>query len=257
MRELLQDAVSMYVKYRGNGRLVPLVLVALLLCFIMIIKSEKGRRINPAVFLLYIWAGVAYVLSTIISDTGHYICNKNCDIDGNEKEESKTETYINKALPYIAFLIIVFALSITGNRILSSEYFVKADNNLHIRQEYVDVMERILLDSDNPSVIAPYEISPYFSMYSAKFNMLYDYPKDADLNSLNRDAREAYDELFGYEPDTYKLSQIAKKNGMEYVVMSSGRHYPEFPITEYGFMQLDAVGDYIIYKISEVQNEKD
>jgi len=235
MRELLQDVILMYTRYRGNGRLIPLALVALLLCYVIIVKTKKGRRINPAVFFLYLQAGIAYALIEITK----LVCNPN---------SNKNRDKFDRLLSLIALLIVAFALCLSGNRILSSEYFVKADNSMHIRQEYVDVMDRILMDDDNPGVIAPYEMSPYFTMYSSRFNMLYDYPKDADLDLLNKDAREAYEELFGYEPDTFKLAQIAKRNNLSYVIISSGRHYPEFPLSTYGFIELDRIGDYIIYK---------
>jgi len=239
MKELYQQFLTAYENYRGTGKLLVLFLVSVLVIYLTEKKDENGRRrLNPAVFLLSVWMGIAYAGSNI---SGFLFSSP--EAAGRKKRISPAGI--------LALFLCIFTLCLSGARVLSANYFEKAENTMHIRTEYIQVMDVILADDDNPRVIAPPGFAPYLKMYSARFETLYDYPKNGDISLLSEDARAVYEQLSGSVPNMKTVADIAKENGCRYVILSSEKYYPEFPITSFGFRLADTVGEWEIYKETE------
>lgn len=242
MKELYQQFITTYENYQGTGKLLVLFLVAVLVIFLIEKNGKKDRRKwNPAVFLLSIWTGIAYAASMIAGS----MFSIQTDTDETKKKKRLS------LMGVLSLVLCILFLSLSGTRVFSNTYFEKADNSMHIRQEYVQVMDALLEETESPKVIAPPGFAPYLKMYSSRFKTLYDYPRNGDTSQLSEDARAVYEQLSGAHPDTKLIADTARENGCQYVLMEEGKFYPDFPITEFGFEYLKTVGGWNIYKEKE------
>lgn len=68
MKTAIIDLINGYESYVGASKIIPLFLVSLLaIClFDLYGNNDKRRRINPAVFLLSVWSGIAYAMTLCI-----------------------------------------------------------------------------------------------------------------------------------------------------------------------------------------------
>lgn len=239
MKEVYQQFLTTYENYRGTGKLLVLFLVSVLMIYLTEKKNENGRqRLHPAVFLLSVWTGIAYAGSGISGFL--FSPAKN---NGQKKKVSP--------MGMLALFLCLLTLCLSGTRVLNGEYFEKSENTMHIRTEYIQVMDVILADDDHPKVVAPPGFAPYLKMYSSRFETLYDYPKNGDVSLLSEDARAVYEQLSGSVPNMKTVADIAMENGCGYVILNSEKYYPEFPLTSFGFQLADTVGKWEIYKETE------
>ncbi len=238
MKELYLQLTTVYEHYRGTGKLLILFLVAVLVIYLAEKRDQNGRQqVYPAFFLLSIWTGIAYAASSIAD---FFFLN--------EKNTEKTEKRKISVPGVLALLFCIVVLSLNGTRIISNSYFEKAQNTMHIRTEYVQVMDAILERTSEPRVIAPPGLAPYLKMYSSGFITMYDYPANGDISLLDEDARTVYEQLSGSIPDMKKVADIAKENNFEYIILNSQKYYPEFPITMFGYELIDTAGDWEVYR---------
>lgn len=107
MRSAALEVIDAYNVYLGSARIILLFICAV--CFIIYFNiadnSDKRRRINPTVFLLSIWSGIAMAITMIIS--------KVYEDTGNEKKKFRL---IRTA---VVILILVAAIAITGGFIFT------------------------------------------------------------------------------------------------------------------------------------------
>lgn len=107
MRIAVLEIIDAYNNYLGSARIILLFICAV--CFVVYFNmaedSDKRRRINPAVFLLSIWSGIAYSMTLII--------RKAYEKQGDEKK-------VWQILRIVGVLIIgIAAISITGGFVYS------------------------------------------------------------------------------------------------------------------------------------------
>lgn len=248
MKELYQQFVTTYENYRGTGKLLVLFIVAVLLIFLVQKNGEQdktdGTKWSPAVFLLSVWTGIAYA-GSFIAD---FLFCPQTDLEPDMAVSKK------RKIPFMGLLSLILCillLSLSGTRIFSNTFFEKTENPMHVRPEYVQVMDALLEETESPKVIAPPGFAPYLKMYSSRFETLYDYPKNGDTSKLSEDARAVYEQLSGAHPDTKLIADVARETGCQYVLMEEGKFYPEFPITEFGFELEKTVVGWNIYKEKE------
>lgn len=248
MKELYQQFVTTYENYRGTGKLLVLFLVAVLLIFpvqkSMGQKKADGAGWSPVVFLLSIWTGIAYA-GSFIAD---FLFCTQTDSKSNAATDKKRKYPL---MGLLSLVLCILLLSLSGTRVFSHTFFEKAENSMHVRPEYVQVMDALLEETESPKVIAPPGFAPYLKMYSSRFDTLYDYPKNGDISELSGEARAVYEQLSSAHPDTKLIADTAKETGCQYVLMEEGKFYPEFPITEFGFELEKTVGGWNIYKEKE------
>lgn len=236
MKEFIYKLLTGFYQFRGEGKLISLFILALLVIYLKGQKEEGGRRQSPAVFLLSSWTAVAYVLTYAM------------DRVWNEKMVKKPLSILTKlSAVFLSVSIVIFS----GKAVFHEEFCKKADNSMHIKQEYVAALDCILSDSDAPCIIAPPEIAPYLKMYHAKIETLYDYPKNQDVSLLSEEAQIVYGELSDAHPNTKKIAEIGKKNGYQYIIWNPSKYYPEFSLTLYGYEKFADVEGLEVYKLKE------
>ncbi len=239
MKEVYQQVLTAYENYRGMGKLFVLFLVSVLVIYLTENEKENGRRrLYPAVFLLSVWTGIAYAGSSI----SHLLF-----APAKNSEQKKRVS----PMGLLALFFCVITLCLSGTRVINRKYFEKTENTMHIRTEYIQVMDVILADDSHPKVVAPPGFAPYLKMYSSRFETLYDYPKNGDVSLLSGDARAVYEQLSCSVPNMKTVADIAKENGCGYVILNSEKYYSEFPLTSFGFQLADTVGEWEIYKETE------
>ena len=234
MKELWQSILNAYGNYRGTGKLFGLFLVAVLIIYLMNNSNdaeETGikRRINPGLFLLFIWGGIAYGFSMIL---------------GMLKSKRIKPVY-----SVIVCGLMVLTIIMSGKRVFCEEFYSKADNGMHIKAEYVEVMDSILDNNDDYiRIVAAPNMAPYFSMYSSKLTTLYTYPDNNDLSLLDKDERYIYEQMACSTPDEKKLVEKMRELDCNYIVYNSTKNYFELPLEGFGYELTDSVGDYRVYR---------
>ncbi|MCR5735721.1 MAG: hypothetical protein K6G22_14030 [Lachnospiraceae bacterium] len=260
MKEIFTELLNICEKYRDCHKIMVLFFMAVLVIFLINCKKEdedpeklpdeacKDSRVSPAVFVLSIYTGIAYCFALLLRSV-------------SDKTDKTDKSDIKKRFLWIpAVLFLSAAVILSGNRIISKDYYSPADNTLHLRTQYVAVMDRILEDAGSKQVIrvAGYEaISDCFAVYSSRFSPLYDGVDKDHLNELSKDAYTVYEQFQDKEPDMKKVTDALKSSGCIYLVTDTDKYYPLFPASEYGYVLLDKIGSIEIYRISDETGGED
>ncbi|MBR2275553.1 MAG: hypothetical protein IJ873_05750 [Lachnospiraceae bacterium] len=245
MKELWNQAVTAYMNYRGTGKLFVLFAVALLFLYLLYKSTHKDAefsRYHPAVFLLSVRTGISYAFARVLK--------------GPESRSGPRRTLYN----FIVILFCVIAVILSGKRVFSEEFYTKAENTLHIRTSYVYVMVQVLKDAGDENVIkiaAPPNISPWLRPYSSRFLPVYDYPKNGDVSILPENARIIYNQFSTSVPDMRRITKAAKAEGCSYLIYDTGKYYPEFKPTIYGYELIDTADTWEIDRLSEESEEEE
>lgn len=152
MKEAISGLMSSFDTVIGTSKIVPLFLVSLL--FIIFLNKEKEeikrRRINPAVFLLSIWSGIAHAFVEILRSVSN-----SKDDNGNKK--------LNKLAVVLFFAV---AVVMSGGQIFTDTAYEKS----------------IYYFTDTKvTVIAVIVILSYFAMYYLISERLYENKNDRAL----------------------------------------------------------------------------
>ncbi len=252
MRELLEAIAHDYRQYRGTGKLPVLFLAAMLILYGLNRISrrnpstpetaqsgcEKRREISPALFLLSPFTGIACAFCLI-------------------REYAKRA----EGGPKIRFLrnlavsgLLVIAIILSGTRVISASFFEPSENTLHIKTEYIMIMDKLLELGQQESVISVIAypaIAPCLRVYSSKFMPLYEKPEREDALDLSEGARIVYNQFSTSVPDMKQITDIGRREGYEYLITDTGRYYPEFKASEFGYELVETVGDTEIYRLEK------
>ncbi|MDO4188952.1 MAG: DUF6077 domain-containing protein [Lachnospiraceae bacterium] len=101
MREALLRITSSYTEFTSNSKILLLFVISVLVVVLLdenISDCDRGRRINPAVFLLSLWSGISYAFVRVIPRK-------------------------NKILYLISLLILFVITSLSGQFVISEEAF--------------------------------------------------------------------------------------------------------------------------------------
>ena len=233
------------MNYRGTGKLPVLFAVALLILYRK--KGESVSRYHPAVFLLSLWTGIAYAFAGVLSALRE-------KVKPEQKEDAVKGNKYRSIFNFVVIFLCVIAVMLSGKRIFSEEFYTRAENTLHIRTSYVYVMDQVLAAAGDENVIriiAPPNISPYLRPYSSRFLPVYDYPKNGDASLLSENARIIYNQFSTSVPDMRRIANAGKAEGCSYLLLDTGKYYPEFKPTEFGFELLNTADNWEIYRLSE------
>ena len=262
MRELLRAAAQGYRLIRETGKLPVLFLAALLIIYGLNRISrrnpstpetaqsgrEKRREYPPALFLLSPLTGISYAF-TLFREYA-------------VRENSGKRIRLLRSLAVSGLMVIAILLS--GTRVISASFFGPAENTLHIKTEYVMVMDKLLELGEEESVISVIaypELSPWLRVYSSKFMPLYEQPKREGALDLSEDARIVYNQFSLSVPDMKQITDIGKREGCEFIVTDADLYFPELKASEFGYELAATVGEIEIYRIgmkalSESRNNK-
>ncbi|MCR5790452.1 MAG: hypothetical protein K6G83_11255 [Lachnospiraceae bacterium] len=237
MKELLETAAAGIETLRGAGRLLILFAAAVLvICFYAWNHKDNDcpeKEPHPAVFLLSFRTAIAYAFTKLLF---------------SEQKKGKMPRILFRQL--LLMLLCLTAVFLSGKRIISEEFYAPAANTLHIRTEYIMVMDRLLAEGAGQnviSVIAPPELSPYFKPYSSRFMPLYEYPKNGDPETLPEEARIVYHQFSTSVPDMKVITDVGHRMDYDWLIVDTGRYYPEFKASEFDYELVDTVGDYELY----------
>lgn len=219
IQELFNEFLTLYDKYCGNGKLLVISLAALL--FLLLIKGKSSYS-----FLLLILSPISAVSAAF----------------------GKLMTLMKGRLRILFTVFLCgFIVLLSGERIYSADHLTAAENSMHIPGDCIEVMDYLLARTDNPVVLAMPDQCMYYTMYSSKFNMLYENQSDDDIRYLSEDARNAFNELSVSDPDMKIVSDAAVNYGCDYIVLHADHYWPMFPLDSYDYELIDTVSDWEIY----------
>lgn len=229
IHELVVKYTTSYSNLMGNSRILVAVLIALLFLYL----NRSKLAFNPFVLILaplgLISMGMAKVLELV--------------------KEKK-----NKWTMFGGIFLCGFALMLFGDRIYSPSHMTIAENSMHIPEGYKNAMDYVLEKSDSPRVLAMPDYSIYHSMYSSKFNMLYECRYDEDVRYLSEAARNAYGELSTRNPDMLKVSEAAVHYECDYIILKNDHYWPTFPLDYYDYQLETTVDGFDIYSRKEASD---
>lgn len=227
IRELLYELYNGYRQIIGTGAVLVLVLASLL----VIARTKKnGRNILPLILSPLSACSVAV---TAVFD---HIC----------KKDDETSLW-KKAAAIFAALAVILAVAASGKSVFSSEFTERAENDMHLPGYVLSAMEAIKEDGSEPVVITMPGWEEYFTSMSSVYELpLYDGRNDV-LSSVAADSSTVSFELGKKDPDMRKISEIAKRNGCKYIVLSDDL-WPAVRLTSCGYEIVRECGGCTVYK---------
>ena len=139
MREALIRIVSGYTELAGDSKILLLFVISMLALILIDEKvldnadDEKRRRINPTVFLLSLWSGIAYVITRLISRKNRVVAALGLlfsliaiALSGElviSKKAFELSVYSSGNAALIAISVICIILGLTAYYVLSGELF--------------------------------------------------------------------------------------------------------------------------------------
>ena len=248
LSEVYSNIYSVYESFRGDGKIMALIFVALLFLYM----CRKAFDFNPFMLIISPIAAIGIAIEKVIEYAQQRAGNEDSQNDGNNVSPAVRKYLI---VGFTAFLMI-FTIMISGHRVYSAKHVQKADNMLHIPADYVEVMDYILSQDIEASVVAMPDYSMYHGIYSSKFNMLYELSSDDDFRYLSEDARNAFLELSDNTPDMKKLADAAIHSGCNYIILKKDYYWSELPITRFGFENAASFDNWDVYVRREAAYEQ-
>jgi hypothetical protein len=243
MRELWESIVNTYNNYRGTGKLLALFLVSvLIICLLNLSKPKESpegetdeeitdRIVSPILFVLSPISGISYAFALLRRRIQDHI----------------TPHEFIYASAACTFMVLVIILS--GRWVFSSDDHYMAENNLHIKQEYISVFNDLLnTESGTVRICSTPEISSYMRMYTPRFDVMYVRPVNGDASAVKGDARAVYDQMSLSTPDEGRVVELLRDNGYDHILYNVNNTYWNLPLEEFGYELIVQSGDYRVYK---------
>jgi len=247
--------ITEYKAFFGNGALFTLFALCLgILCLSELRKKKSaGGILIP--YIITIWGTIGILFAKVflgkITDS-----DSNEDNSGIAEEREETKGTIDKPARILMGTVIavfmVFILTISGKRITSADYYYKADNSMHIPADLLEVMDTILSGDDKADIgiVTMPGYGGLFESYSSRFATLYKDPVSGTLDDkiYDKKIRAAYDELRDIYPDMRAISDAARANGCDYIVLKSEAYWPKKPLTDFDYDIIATCGEWNVYK---------
>ena len=230
MKELWASLITTYDNYRGTGKGLTLFLVSVLIIYLLNRTedaAEGNDRINPLFFVLSPLSGIGYAFSRALNRFG------------------------SRTVPegILAGLLVIITLMLSGGWTFSDRDHYTAENPMHIRQDYVDVMDSLLKSEEGTvRAVAPPGLSSYMNVYSDRFDVMLSYPPNGDPAGLDEDARYVYEQMSLSVPDQARLVERGRKAGYDHIIYDSQKTFFELPFEEYDYELISDVSGYRIYR---------
>ncbi|MBD5504959.1 MAG: hypothetical protein HDR09_14835 [Lachnospiraceae bacterium] len=148
----------------------------------------------------------------------------------------------------IGLVVISVAIIACGNYVYDSEHITKAQNVYHLPQEAVDIVDLIEPEEGRITVLVPADLIYYVRQYSTKIEL----PYGREMLIARWDYYHAmYEAMEKAEViETESFVELTRQYPCSYVVLKEDREMTE-PLSDYGFVLYDQVGDYLIYQDQE------
>lgn len=232
---LWYDFITKYKEIVGAGSILTLFVVSLGL--ITVIKYKKEEKTSLILYFLSVWATIGIAVAKVF------------DAFINREYKSRLEKTM---VLTIVLVISTFAILISGERILAPDYYIKAENTMHIANDLRDTMDFILNDSiGTAGIVTMPEYGEYFTAYSSEFYLAYEDPiYSDDIAGYPENARNAYVELGKQYPDMSKVAKLAKDTECRYIVLKNDAYWPRTRLEDLGYGIVNSCGEWVVYKVN-------
>lgn len=233
MKYLWETIITTYNNYHGTGKGLTLFLVSVLIIYLLNRNQKAGddKTVNPLAFVFCPLAGIGYAFSRALN------------------------RYRAKSVPagILTGLLIIVTLMLSGGWAFSDNDHYKTENMMHIKQEYLDVMNSMLACGEGTiRAAAPPGLSPYMKAYSGRFDVMYGYPVDGDPANLSGNARFVYEQMSLPTPDQTRFTEAVREAGYDHIVYDTQKTFFELPFEEYDYELVGESGTYKIYRDKKV-----
>lgn len=227
LRELLYELYNGYRKIIGTGAVFVLVLASVPVIAGM---RKNGRSILPVI--LSPLSACALAAERILD----YIYKK--------KDESSVP---KKAATVFSALVLIVAIAASGKSVFSDEFTERAENDMHLPGYVLSAMEAINEDGEAPRVLTMPGWEVYFMSMSSRYELPLCYEQNDRFASVSADQATVSFELSKKDPDMRKISEVAKRNGCTYIVLSDDL-WPSVRLTSCGYETVRECGGCTVYR---------
>ncbi|MDD3412636.1 MAG: hypothetical protein PHY47_01440 [Lachnospiraceae bacterium] len=195
-------------------------------CILLFLSLKFGYGTHNYLFLLPIGILVTYAVTLLL------------------------QRYKKVSIQYLVFAVIGFVVLFAMSGAALSEYSLikKTDNFYQIPNDVLQTITIITENNESAKVIAPKQLAPYIRQVNSNLETLYDYPEDGDVENLIGYAKLVYQEMDKSNPDVAYITEIAREEMCDFIVLSSTDHDSSVNPEKYDFALVGTAGDYKIYK---------
>lgn len=228
LSDLWNNVTSSYKAFVGTGSILVLFVLA---CFLIYQISSKNKDELSEYPLIILLLSVPGTIAVGISS----LCN--------------SKILDNKWKRLLVVLMCIFAITISGKRIIGPDFMSKAANNMHIANDMRDAMDAILVGdgSDSIGIVTMPGMGDYFEGYDARFHSMFDDDFDKDSEKIEDEYIKAYLEMSVKYPDMKIVSYTAREHGCKYIVIKRDSYWPKVPLTEIGYSVFGTYGEWDVY----------
>lgn len=145
----------------------------------------------------------------------------------------------------IGLAVMCVAIAACGHYVYDSEYITRAENAYHLPQEAIDIVDLIEPEEGRITVLVPADLIYYVRQYSTNIELPYGREMLVSRWDYYHAMYEAMEKAEVIETESF--TELTRTYPCSYVVLKEDRKTEE-PLTEYGFILYDRVGEYLIYK---------
>ena len=145
----------------------------------------------------------------------------------------------------IGLAVMCVAIAACGNYVYGSQYIKKAENVYHLPQETIDIVDLIEPEEGRITVLVPIDLVYYIRQYSTNIELPYGREMLIARWDYYHAMYEAMEKAEVIETSTFV--ELAREYPCAYIVLKEDRKITE-PLTEYGYVLYDRVGEYLIYQ---------
>ncbi|HKM03975.1 MAG TPA: hypothetical protein VJZ04_05195 [Lachnospiraceae bacterium] len=252
MQEAFSTSIQLYKAYSGSSMYLFLFLIALL--YLWITEEEKATKIAIiyvvlAIFILFFIPWFAYFAMEYFLDyevyyrmlwlipMGAIVSYGGVTIIARAK---------NKKRQFVIICLIILLIGESGINVFNKVNFQKSENEYHVPQIVVEIMDVIKLDEYKVRVAFPAELVEYPRQITAQVFM--PYGREILIERWNNQ-NLLYDEIQAETLNAEKLSYQAYQNNSECVVLSNKKAM-EGSMEDHGFVKIATVENYDIYMVT-------
>ena len=149
----------------------------------------------------------------------------------------------------IGLAVMCVAIAACGDYVYDSQYITKAENAYHLPQEAIDIADLIEPEEYRVKALLPMDLIHFVRQYSTNIELPYGREMLIARWGYYHAMYEAMEESEVIE--TASFVELAREYPCTYIVLKEDRKTDE-PLTEYGFILYGQVGEYLIYKDTEI-----
>ncbi len=226
MKEILSYIWATYKLYFDKGRLIPLLIAALIILIMM--AKRSANRAHPLLLLMSPWTAVSHAFTILIASVS----------DGKKKSRL-----------LLASLFCLLMVVVSGIPIWSAEYLRQNDEIRTEEKKLDDVCATILSADPGAKILASPEVMLSLCARSSAFVPLYTVSAPGKEDTLSEDEHMLLEAFSDMHPDFEQIHRLCHKQGRVYVVVDKSEMWPEHDYLPQ-FERLPSIDQYDIYAYS-------